>query len=252
MEIFTKTLFIELVPQAITILITIVVSWRVYPFAAVLLISLIPIALSVDYFFREAALASSKSTQIDGKLAGAIGSTVECRPAIRACNSGSWIEQQLNPNFRDTELAHRKNFFRAGLIQNAFETYTASYVLLIFISLGLGVFSGELSVGKFFAFMPIVMIMTGAIVFVGMASSQVAQYSGPLQTIRDLTNNNLDEEPPASRKSAQDTTALVPLANSLKVDDVTFAYRFDTPDVLKKINIDIAKGSYVVLCGGSG
>ena len=143
-----------------------------------------------------------------------------------------------------------KNFFRAGLIQNAFETYMSSYILLILIALGLGVFSQNVSVGQFFAFFPIIMIMTTAILFVGLAGSQVAQYSGPLQTIRDLTDNSLDEEPASSK--TQDKTTLVPLANSLKVDDVTFAYRFDAPDVLKKITIDIAKGSYVVLCGGSG
>ena len=66
MEIFTKTLFIELIPQAIMISASIVVSGFVYPFAAILLISLVPMALSVDYFFRVAAKASIKQSQTDG------------------------------------------------------------------------------------------------------------------------------------------------------------------------------------------
>jgi hypothetical protein len=87
---------------------------------------MVPVVLSIDYFTRRATTASMKVAVADAKMAGKIGSVVECRPAIRSCNAGSWIERDLQPVLEDTHYAHYQGILRSLLVMSGFEGYTAA------------------------------------------------------------------------------------------------------------------------------
>jgi len=77
---------------------------------------MVPIIFSIDYFANRGIHASVKQASVDGMFAGAISSTVECKPVIRACNAGSWIQTELSDKMDKTQMAHQTAFFRSSLI----------------------------------------------------------------------------------------------------------------------------------------
>lgn len=92
------------------------------------------------------------------------------------------------------------------------------------------------------------MTMVTALSFIGNIKSQVSLYRGTLQTIRDLMNNCLDEEPPSDHPERKKW--LLSLSDSVQFNDVNFNY---SPSLhLSGIKLDIARGTYIVLCGESG
>ena len=93
--------------------------------------------------------------------------------------------------------------------------------------------------------------MIVALMFLGDIQSQFSLYSGSLQTIKELMDHSLDEEPETKNKP-KDRLELTPLASSLKVDGVEFRYVPSGRNVLSGVSVDLPKGSYTVLCGESG
>ncbi|KAL7550622.1 hypothetical protein ACHAWF_013842 [Thalassiosira exigua] len=74
--------------------------------------------------------------------------------------------------------------------------------------------------------------------------------SGSIQTAVDSMDSSLDEEPTSTARERK--TELKPLLGSLKVSGVKFRYEKKQPDVIKGVDVNIHKGLYNVLCGGSG
>ena len=77
---------------------------------------MVPIIFSIDYFANRGIVASVKQASVDGRFAGMISSTVECKPVIRACNAGSWIQTQFSDKMEEMQMAHKTAFFRSSLI----------------------------------------------------------------------------------------------------------------------------------------
>jgi ABC-type bacteriocin/lantibiotic exporter with double-glycine peptidase domain len=63
--------------------------------------------------------------------------------------------------------------------------------------------------------------------FLGQAQSNTMIYSASVQSVKNLMDSKLDEEPPS--KSSEPKKTLVPLSNSIKVGDVKFRYQPKKP-----------------------
>mmetsp|Transcript_2378 Transcript_2378/g.5240 ORF Transcript_2378/g.5240 Transcript_2378/m.5240 type:complete len:928 (-) Transcript_2378:1043-3826(-) len=248
-EMFTQIAFMNMLQYSVTVIASVITAAIDLPIASVLFISMVPIIFSIDYFSIRGIRASVKQASVDGRFAGMISSTVECKPVIRACNAGSWTQTQFSDMMDETQMAHKTAFFRSTLIGDVFQLYFALYALAITVPLGLRVIAGYVPIADFTTLIGLLAPLTGALLFLGQLNSQVSLYSGAIQTVRDLTKSDFDEEPSSS--SANKTT-LAPFAKSLVMSDIKFRYREDLPNVLTDVNIEFPKGSYTCLCGGSG
>ena len=122
--------------------------------------------------------------------------------------------------------------------------------MLVVIPLGLEVINGKLSPGDFVGVVSALMALIMPLNFLGQAQSNTMIYSASVQSVKNLMDSKLDEEPPS--KLSEPKKTLVPLSNSIKVGDVKFRYQPTSPDVLKGVDLDIGQGTYVVMCGESG
>jgi len=87
----------------------------------------------------------------------------------------------------------------------------------------------------------------------GQAQSSTMIYSASIQAVSDLMDSSLDEDPPPKKKDkTPEKATLKPLSDSVNVKDVVFSYTADSPNVLKGVDVDVNKGTYIVLCGESG
>jgi len=230
-------------------------SGFLYPLAVVLFITIVPVVLSVDHFMREAREASAKKAQAEANVMGKISSAVECRKAIRACNAGSWVSDDVQDFFESLREASRDMFLRTNLAQTFVEGAGALYVVLTLIPLGFGVLEGRIPIQDFTSLFQAMLSMVLPLFMLGSFQNHTMIYSASIRAVRDLMDNSLDEEPVLksgqSEKKGNETTML-PLLNSVKLRGVKFRYSAHSPDVLKGVQFDAAKGTYTVICGESG
>mmetsp|Transcript_2377 Transcript_2377/g.5234 ORF Transcript_2377/g.5234 Transcript_2377/m.5234 type:complete len:925 (-) Transcript_2377:1138-3912(-) len=248
-EMFTQIAFMNMLQYSVTVIASVITAAIDLPIASVLFISMVPIIFSIDYFSIRGIRASVKQASVDGRFAGMISSTVECKPVIRACNAGSWIQTQFSDQIDETQMAHQRSFFWSNLIGDVSLLYFGLFGFAIILPLGLDVIYGKVPWYDFINLMAPIGAMSMAFPILGGLQAQVSIFSGAIQTVRDLTKSDFDEEPSSS--SANKTT-LAPFAKSLVMSDIKFRYREDLPNVLTDVNIEFPKGSYTCLCGGSG
>ena len=65
--------------------------------------------------------------------------------------------------------------------------------------------------------------------FLGQAQSNTMIYSASVQSVKNLMDSKLDEEPPSKSSESEPKKTLVPLSNSIKVGDVKFRYQPKKP-----------------------
>ncbi|EJK52739.1 hypothetical protein THAOC_27958 [Thalassiosira oceanica] len=92
-EMFTQIAFMNMLQYSVTVIASVITA-------------------AIDLRIR----ASVKQASVDGRFAGMISSTVECKPVIRACNAGSWTQTQFSDMMDETQMAHKTAFFRSTLI----------------------------------------------------------------------------------------------------------------------------------------
>lgn len=115
-------------PMLLTCVISAVMAGMSYPFAVVLFVSVVPVILSINAVVNYATRASLNKSVTDGKFLGKIGSAVECRPVIRVCNAGEYVENDTRPLREEARDAHFKAFFGSGLANSSFDVFTCGYV----------------------------------------------------------------------------------------------------------------------------
>ena len=95
----------------------------------------------------------------------------------------------------------------------------------------------------------------GAITFLGQVQNNFSLYSGAMQTVRELMDDSLAEEPLQKEKEDEGGAGdiqLPALSKSLLVRGVKFRYSSKLPDVIKDFTVSIGKGQYMVLYGSLG
>lgn len=99
--------------------------------------------------------------------------------------------------------------------------------MLVVIPLGLDVIDGKVTPGDFMGVVSALMALIMPLNFLGQAQSNTMIYSASVQSVKNLMDSKLDEEPPS--KSSEPKKTLVPLSNSIKVGDVKFRYQPKKP-----------------------
>lgn len=84
----------------------------------------------------------------------------------------------------------------------------------------------------------------------GIFTKLTTQTNGPIQSVWELIDDSLNEEP--SSKSSSTVTSLKKLVNALSIKGIKFRYAAKLPDVIKGVNIELSPGTYTVICGESG
>ena len=240
-----------MLPQICAVISAIVLSAMIYPLAVVIFISLVPVMLSVDFFESRASKAAHKSVMNDAAFAGKVGSAITCRKAIRACDASDYIKNDMEDLLVSTKNSHFSKFFRAVLTENFLQFAASFLTITILAPVGFAVLEGQLPIGAFSAITLAMLQLVMPIALLGAASSQTLQFSGAIQTVKELMDDSLDEELP-SDQSTGDKIELQSLENSVEMSGIKFRYNPKFPDVLSKVETSIGKGTYSVICGESG
>lgn len=227
------------------------VAFDSYPFGAILFISLGPVVLSFTYFTDKAQLESNRQSALDAVFAGRLTSIVQCRPAIRACDASTWIQETSTELMKDVKKAHRSNFFSSSFVRVMFSVFTNIFSLFILIPLGYLTIEGYQPVGDFITIMMVITTLQTSINFLGQLQSDLALYGGALQTVQHFMDKSLMEKT-STLKSSRKTKELSSLSQQLKADELAFKYEGMDTNVLENLNLSFPKGAYVVLTGGSG
>jgi len=251
LELFSVGIFSHFWCSLSMFLSSVVVAVTAFPFAAILFISLGPVVLSFSYFSDKASKSSSLQSTFDATIANRVSSIVECRPAIRACNSATWIQEDVADMLKDAEKIHHATFYDSNLLSVMFSFYMQVFGLFIFLPLGIMVIEGISQLGDFVTVFTTVATLQGTIMFFGMIQSEIALYGGSMQAVKHFMDKSLMEKPSTS-KSSRKGKELLPLSKQVKTDNLVFKYEGMESNVLENLNIAFRKGTYVVLTGGSG
>lgn len=241
-----------MLPQIATVISAIVLSAKIYPLAVVIFISLVPVMLSVDFFESRASKAAHKSVMNDAAFAGKVGSAITCRKAIRACDASDYIKNDMEDVLVSTKNSHFSKFFRAVLTENFLQFASSFLTITILAPVGFAVLEEKLDIGAFSAITLALLQLVMPVALLGAASSQTLQFSGAIQTVKDLMDDSLDEELPSDQQSSGDKIELQSLENSVDMSGIKFRYNPKQPNVLSNVNTSIGKGTYSVICGESG
>ncbi|EJK64036.1 hypothetical protein THAOC_15273, partial [Thalassiosira oceanica] len=192
-EMFTQIAFVNMMQYSVTVIASVITA-------------------AIDLRFRR-----------HGRFAGMISSTVECKPVIRACNAGSWIQTQFSDQIDETQMAHETAYYRSTLVGDVFQIYFGLYALPITVPLGLRVIAGYLN-------------------FESYSPGIIVQRCDP------------DYQRPHKIRFRRGTFL------KLSQQDDLGAFRHVAGDVRHQIPlqtgstecVEFPKGSYTCLCGGSG
>lgn len=116
LEIFAQNVFLASLPAISSLFAAIGAAAKVYPIAAVIFISVLPVVLSIDYVTIKGNEASFKKATADGIFASRIASIIECRPAIRTCDAGNWTKAGAEDLLKDVKHTHSQNIFLAIMV----------------------------------------------------------------------------------------------------------------------------------------
>jgi len=188
---------------------------------------------------------------IDASFASRVGSIVMCRPAIRACDSSTWIQDTSTDLMKKIKNSHQSNIFCSSLLRVMFGVYTNAVTLLIIFPLGFMIIRGYQTIGDFMAINIAIASLAGAVGFLGMLQSDMAMYSGSLQVCNRFVDKSLIETTSVS-KSSRKTREISCLSQQLQADKLAFKYESMETNLLENLNLSFPKGSYVLLTGGSG
>ena len=158
------------------------------------------------------------------------------------------VEPQMHRRWEERLAEYVKASFRAAMLGN----YASNGVQLIQkVTMGFTLYfgakiviAGDLTVGQFVAFNMLSGHVTGPILRLAQLWQDFQQMSISVERLGDILNT------PTEVAGGQ--TDLPPVKGDIKFDAVTFRYKFDTPEVLRNISLDIKAGQSIGIVGPSG
>jgi ABC-type multidrug transport system fused ATPase/permease subunit len=225
----------------------VVVMISLSPRLALLSFSVLPLMAAATYLFSRQARRAFRETR--SRVAAVVGNLAEAIGGIRAIQAFAQ-EDSSRRSFEDVNEANRDSYISAMSLSFVFlPTIEFLGMLATAIVLGFGgaaVARGEVTLGVLVAFL-----------------SYVTRFFQPVQELSRLYTTlqsamaggeqvlRLLDTPPEvlDRPGAIE---LPPVAGRVELEDVSFRYRPDSPEVLHNIRLSIAPGETVALVGPTG
>lgn len=160
--------------------------------------------------------------------------------AIEPALQRKWEEQlagYVQASFRTTELGNV-----AGRIGALINKVTTIGVLWFGAQL---VINGELDIGQLIAFNMLAAQVTGPVMRIVNLWQEFQQAGISMQRLGDLLNTRPE-------RNNTSRTTLPALKGQVLFDQVTFRYRADTPEVLRKVSFSVMPGQVIGIVGRSG
>lgn len=194
---------------------------------------------------HRAAAASYEAKEGQAGLANAVQENINAQPLVKAFGLG----QRSADAFRQQSLQLAHATRRFGLLSYIVERLP-NVVILIFeiVVVGAGillVFYGYRPLGTIVAFHAVFLNISASVGGLTSIMPIVLQSLGGLRRIEEVLN----EQPNVA--DAPDAVAAPPLSRAIVFRDVTFGYSEDCPN-LDQADLEIRKGQFVALVGGSG
>jgi ATP-binding cassette, subfamily B, bacterial HlyB/CyaB len=214
-----------------------------------LLIVLITLPL---YAFIVYAIAPALRRKLDEKFArGAENQSflVESVTGVETLKAMA-VEPQMQGKWEQQLAGYVKSGFQASMLANwgrqSIElVQKLSTVALLFFG-AKQVISGSMTVGELVAFNMLANQAAGPILRIAQLAQDFQQARIAVDRLGDILNTPTEPQTNPSRSS------LPSITGHLRVDQVTFRYRPDRPEVLSDVSIDIAPGEVVGVVGPSG
>ena len=234
-----------------TMILGIVVAANLDPFTAVLFFALLPVMFSIDVLTERATALSKKASKSEGEVSSKFSNVVEAIPVIRACDAGSWVNTRLEEPMAALGELRQRSMYASGIVQNFYIAGGSLYQASIIVPLGISlIYSADrVDTGTFVTLIQLTQGVVSPLKTFGGFLRNATSYSGAIQTIDDLID---DGAAFAEATVVPGNATLSALSSELQVRDLVFRYNGGNVDVLKGVRLTIRRGTYVVMCGGSG
>jgi subfamily B ATP-binding cassette protein HlyB/CyaB len=161
--------------------------------------------------------------------------------AVEPAMQRRWEEQMagyVRASFRATNL---------GNVASQIAGFVSKFTTVAILWVGAyKVMDGSLSIGQLIAFNMLAGRITGPLLRVVQLWQEFQQAGISVQRLGDLLNAPPEPTYQPNRSTVPD------LAGHIVFDNVTFRYRVDAPEVLRKLSLDIAPGKVLGIVGRSG
>ena len=177
---------------------------------------------------------------------------VEVLTAIRTVKSQNfaaqarwqWLERYRHFTDEDYQLTR----LRTLVMESGSAVVNAFKVALFVIAAALAL-DGRTSIGAIFAVYLLSSGVTGPLVNLARLNNQYRDARSAMDALADVLGQPSEE--PATGQSTS-SIPLPPIRGAIRFEQVTFAYRLDSRNLLDKFNLSITAGSFVGLVGLSG
>jgi len=130
-------------------------------------------------------------------------------------------------------------------IQAALDALTSSSPMVILLVGGLRVLNGDMSLGMMLAMTALAAAVLQPLAMLISSARDLQILSGYLERIDDVLSAEREQE-------NSDQLARPDLVGSLRLDNVSFSYDPEAPEVLSEVSFDVAPGEFVAIVGRSG
>ena len=211
-------------------------------------LAVVPIVVGAALVFGRALRRAS--TGVQDKIAEATASAEEAFTQIRTVQSftAEPVEtRKYNNHLSDVITAAIRRAKLRGLFFGVLTFCGFGGVVAVLWQGGRLVLAGQLTAGALVSFLLYAMYVAGAVASLASLFGAYQEAAGAAQRIFDL----LDTEP-LVRDVAHAVPMTRPVRGDVRLEDVSFRYQAEMPDVLHNVSLHIGSGEVVALVGPSG
>lgn len=231
----------------VTILIAIVIMFTMDVKLTLVSIILFPLyGFSVKYFYAKLRRLTRERSQALAEVQGHLHERIQGISVTRSFALEDYEQEQFdkrNTNFLTRAIRHANWNAKTFAMTN---TITDLAPLLVIAFAGYQVIMGNLTVGTMVAFASYMERVYSPLRRLINASTQLTQSIASIDRVFELMNEKYDVEDEPDAKVLEDVQGRIDMEN------ISFAYQKDEPNVINGVNLHVNKGETIALVGMSG
>ncbi|WP_082234825.1 ABC transporter ATP-binding protein [Halobacillus massiliensis] len=230
-----------------TILIAVIIMLTMDPWLTLVSIILFPLyGFAVKYFYARLRSLTRDRSQALAEVQGHLHERVQGVPVTRSFALEDYEQQQFdnrNSNFLDKALKHTNWNAYTYSVTN---TITDLAPLLVILFAGYQVIGGAMTIGTMVAFTGYMDRVYGPLRRLVNSSTVLTQSIASMDRVFEFMDEDYDV---VDKKAAP---PLKDVKGHVSIQDVSFRYGEDEPEVLKNVNLEVEKGETIAFVGMSG
>src|SRR5699024_8543456 len=231
----------------VTILIAIVIMFTMDVKLTLVSIILFPLyGFSVKYFYAKLRRLTRERSQALAEVQGHLHERIQGISVTRSFALEDYEQEQFdkrNTNFLTRAIRHANWNAKTFAMTN---TITDLAPLLVIAFAGYQVIMGNLTVGTMVAFASYMERVYSPLRRLINASTQLTQSIASIDRVFELMNEKYDVEDEPDAKVLEDVQGRIDMEN------ISFAYQKEEPNVINGVNLHVNKGETIALVGMSG